>query len=545
MANVDQSTRLDNERSPYGDGALSASSQDEKSGRDLADDNRVGDDKELNLTPEEYKHILSKLDWAIIPYCTLLYLLSFLDRVNIGQAAVAGLRVDLNMATGNAYQIALSVFFIGYIAVEVPSNLILKAVKPHRWIPIIMVAWAVTMTLMGLVQSAAGLQAARFFLGIAEGGLFPGINFMLTCWYARQQQTKRIGIFFSGATLAGAFGGVLAYGLKYIPFPSWEHFGDKIQKTTPTPGGWRWIFIIEGLITLVAAIPGWWLLVDFPADDNKILDQRQTAKWNHFLRKSQGVTNTNTAFSWAQVRRGIFDYRTYLYAVMYISIAEPLYSLALFTPTIIKALDFTGASANLLSVPPYVLGFFTTLATAFVADKTMYRGPFILFWSVFVIIGYGILISGASAGVKYLGIFFTVAGVSPNIVLAISYVGANFGPLYVRATVMGFFFTIGNAAGLISSNIYPTKESPRFIKGHAINLGFAGLTFVLTSIIMFINWRANKSRDAISYAHPDGRDVDPAKLDDPEEKRRWGYEGMTGEEILMLGDRHKGFRYII
>lgn len=501
--------------------------------------------KDLEMTPEEHKHILRVIDWAILPYCTLLYLLSFLDRVNIGQAAVAGLRTDLHMTTGNKYQIALSVFFIGYIVVEVPSNLILKAVKPHRWIPMIMVAWGIVMTLMGLVQNAAGLQAARFFLGIAEGGLFPGINFLLTCWYARAQQSKRIGIFFSGATLAGAFGGILAYGLKYIPFPGWHHFGDVRQKTTPTPGGWRWIFIIEGLITILASLPGWWLLVDFPADGNKILNRDQTAKWNHFLAKSQGVTNADVPFSWSQVRRAFADYRTYLYAVMYISIAEPLYSLALFTPTIIAGLDFTGTSANLISVPPYVLGFFTTIGTAFLADRFMYRGPFILFWATTTIIGYAILISHVSAGVKYFALFLTVAGVSPNIMLAISWVGGNFGPLYVRGTVMGFFFTIGNSSGLISSNIYPAKEGPRFIKGHAINLGFASLTFILTSIIMFVNWRDNKARDKISYAHPDGSSVDPAKLDSDEEKKRWGYEGMTRDQILALGDQHKGFRYII
>lgn len=511
---------------------------------DEATDDANTDD--LTMSHHEYRSIIHKLDWAIIPYCSLLYLLSFLDRVNIGQAAVAGLKGDLGIVQGNAYAISLSVFFIGYIVVEVPSNLILKAVKPHRWIPIIMVAWGIIMTLMGLVQSPGGLQAARFFLGVAEGGLFPGINFMLTCWYARRQQSLRIGIFFSGATLAGAFGGVLAYGLKYIPFPSWESFGDlPSQKLVPTPGGWRWIFIIEGLITLLAAIPGWWLLVDFPADGNKILSKEQTRKWNHFLAKSQGVTNANVPFSWEQVRAAFLDYRTYLYAIMYISIAEPLYSLALFTPTIIADLNFSGASANLLSVPPYVLGFITTMASAFVADRFIMRGPFILFWSCFVIAGYSILISDVGPGVKYFAIFLTVAGVSPNIALAISYVGANFGPLYVRATVMGFFFTIGNSSGLISSNIYPTAEAPRFIKGHAINLGFAGLTFIMTSLIIYCNWRDNRARDAISVAHPDGRDVDPALLDSEEEKARWGYQGMSREQLLRLGDKHKGFRYVI
>ena len=90
----------------------------------------------LDMDHTEYRHIIHKLDWAIIPYCSLLYLLSFLDRVNIGQAAVAGLKGDLDMVKGNAYAISLSVFFIGYIIVEVPSNLVLKALKPHRWIPL-------------------------------------------------------------------------------------------------------------------------------------------------------------------------------------------------------------------------------------------------------------------------------------------------------------------------------------------------------------------------------------------------------------------------
>lgn len=147
------------------DHASTGSSSDHEHNKTVADEMHVATDKDLTMTPEEQKRILRKLDLAIIPYCTLLYLLSFLDRVNIGQAAVAGLRVDLNMVTGNSYQIALSVFFVGYVVVEVPSNLILKAVKPHRWIPMIMVAWAIVMTLMGLVQNAAGLQAARFFLG--------------------------------------------------------------------------------------------------------------------------------------------------------------------------------------------------------------------------------------------------------------------------------------------------------------------------------------------------------------------------------------------
>lgn len=126
------------------------------------------DGSSLLMTKAEEKRLLRKVDWAIVPYCSLLYLLSFLDRVNIGQAAVAGLKADLGIATGNKYAIALSLFFVGYVVFEVPSNLALKALKPHRWIPFIMISWSIVMICMGLVQNGNGLIAARFFLGVVS-----------------------------------------------------------------------------------------------------------------------------------------------------------------------------------------------------------------------------------------------------------------------------------------------------------------------------------------------------------------------------------------
>lgn len=128
----------------------------------------IDDGSSLLMTKAEEKRLLRKVDWAIVPYCSLLYLLSFLDRVNIGQAAVAGLKADLGIATGNKYAIALSLFFVGYVVFEVPSNLALKALKPHRWIPFIMISWSIVMICMGLVQNGNGLIAARFFLGVVS-----------------------------------------------------------------------------------------------------------------------------------------------------------------------------------------------------------------------------------------------------------------------------------------------------------------------------------------------------------------------------------------
>jgi sugar phosphate permease len=120
------------------------------------------------------KKILRKMDMRLIPTLAVLYLLSFLDRGNIGNAKIEGLQEDLNM-TNDQYNWCLTVFFFTYAAFEVPSNLLLKKLRPSRWLPIIMLAWGLVMTLMGIVQNYTGLLISRVFLGLTEAGLFPGV----------------------------------------------------------------------------------------------------------------------------------------------------------------------------------------------------------------------------------------------------------------------------------------------------------------------------------------------------------------------------------
>jgi sugar phosphate permease len=119
------------------------------------------------------KKLLRKLDLYLLPVITLLYMLSYLDRVNIGQAKLDGLAQSLHL-TSNQYNNCLCVFFVTFVVFEIPSNLILKRVRPSRWLSLNMVVWGIIMTLMGLVKTYGGLLACRLFLGVAEAGLFPG-----------------------------------------------------------------------------------------------------------------------------------------------------------------------------------------------------------------------------------------------------------------------------------------------------------------------------------------------------------------------------------
>ncbi|UPX09665.1 uncharacterized protein EKO05_0000349 [Ascochyta rabiei] len=172
------------------------------------------------VTAESFAHldekkILRKMDLHLIPMLALLYLLSFLDRANIGNAKIEGLVDTLGMS-GMQYNLCLTVFFFTYAAFEIPSNLLLKRLRPSIWLPTIMVAWGIVMTLMGIVQNYHSLLIARIFLGATEAGLFPGVAYYITMWYCHHEAQFRQALFFSAASVAGAFSGLLAFGIAHM-----------------------------------------------------------------------------------------------------------------------------------------------------------------------------------------------------------------------------------------------------------------------------------------------------------------------------------------
>ncbi|KAL8279815.1 hypothetical protein RQP46_007665 [Phenoliferia psychrophenolica] len=456
----------------------------------LKQEQAYGDDELMVWDAVAEKRLMRKIDWRLIPFLSLLYLLSFLDRVD-------GLEADLNL-TGNQYSICLVVFFVGYVITETPSNIALKKLKPSRWIPLIMFFWGITMTCMGLVHNFGGLLATRFCLGLAEG-----ICFYLTMWYKRDEANFRISLFFSAATLAGAFGGLIAYGISFM-----KGVGGK--------GGWAWIFILEGLLTFAVALIAPWMIDDFP-DESRFLTPSEKAFVVQRLAEDHGAAG-EAPFAWSHLTAAVTDWRVWTYALIYIGVAEPLYSLALFVPTIISSLGhFTLPQAQLLSTPPYFLAFAFTLTSAVYSDRIKNRGYFNIFWMLLVMIGYAIQI-----------------GVNPKTSPGAAYC-VNIGPVYKKATGMGII-------------VYFKKDAPRNFRGHSVGLGFAAMAVILSTVMTIANSRENARRDAL-YGNASSYQGDKDDKDPDAEQRRiaqntaWGLDRMTEEQVTALGDRHPGFRY--
>uniref|UniRef100_A0A8H7XRE6 MFS general substrate transporter n=1 Tax=Psilocybe cubensis TaxID=181762 RepID=A0A8H7XRE6_PSICU len=486
----------------------STPSMDEKRPGTPSDDIDFGGDTTLppppKLTPEEESRLWQKVDLRLMPILALMYLLSFMDRGNIGNAKLQGLLTQLDL-TGNRYNIALTMYFIPYCIFECPS----------KWLPGITVTWGIVMTMMGLVKNYPQLVGVRVCLGVAEAGLFPGVVYYLTLWYPRHMLQFRIGIFFGAASLAGAFSGLLAYGISFM---------------SGTAGllGWSWIFILEGILTVIVGLIAFCVLVDFPATA-KFLTLEERAFIVHTKKYDNSSVGEEEHFEMRHLWAAITDWQVWLHVLAYMSIIGPLYGITLFLPTIINAFGHPPAISQLLTVPPYVVATICAYTWAHYSDKMKMRSPFIILGLVCCLIGFAINISDAPNGVKYFGTFFVVSGSYAAFPGIVAWLGNNLAGQYKRGIGMAIHIGVGNFSGAIASNIYRAKDSPRFLVGHGVELMFVGIGFIVVPVLVLSYTIINRKREALQQ----------------EAINRGEANKLTKQQLRELGDRAPDFRYTL
>ena len=230
-----------------------------------------------NLSTEERQHLetalVRKIDFRLLPMIIIMYIMNYLDRNNIAAARLAGLqdppsKGGLNL-TSTQYLTALSILFVGYLLMQVPSNLFLNKIgKPALYLPTVMIIWGVISSATAGAKSYGGLIAIRFFLGFVEAAYFPGCLFFLSSWYTRKELGFRTAMLYSGALISGAFSGLITAGIK--------HGLDGARGIR----AWRWMFIIEGVITIFIAFCAYFALPNFPRTTSWLTEEeRQLAIW--------------------------------------------------------------------------------------------------------------------------------------------------------------------------------------------------------------------------------------------------------------------------
>jgi len=424
------------------------------------------------------KAVIRKTDYRIVPWLSLLYLLSFLDRTNIGNANLFGLSKKLKL-TDAEYSACLAIFFAFYVMFEVPSNMVMKRWRPSMWLPIIMLGWGGVMVGMGFVKNYEGLLVARIFLGITEAGLFPGVSYYLTLWYRRYEINFRIALFFSAATIAGAFGGLLARLIN-------------LMDGTAGYEGWRWIFILEGIATVLVAGGSFWMLHDYPDTAKFLTPAEKQFMHDRLALDSDGCSQE---FKYKFALDAFKDWKVWAFALMFQGALMPLYCFSLFSPTLTANLGYTAARAQLMSVPPYVLAAGTTVLAGYYSDKMKKRAPLIIPFSLCGGLGFILLISNQIPGVNYTGLFLAAAGVYPLIPLVVSWGSNCMGGSLKKGVGTAIIVSVGNAGGVMSSFLYPSADKPRYYKGHAVCAAYCFMCAGIAAVMWVYLNRANKKKE--------------------------------------------------
>lgn len=356
----------------------------------------------------------------------------------------------------------------------------------------------------------------------SRAGFFPAAVYTISTWYLPNETQVRIALFYTASALAGAFSGLLAFAITRM-----DGLGGL--------EGWRWIFILEGIVTVVSGALTFFLLVDTPAlsggwlscDERRYLQLRQDiAKGNG----TRGRVSPEGPRKWELAKSVLLDWQLYLQALVYWSNTGPNYGLKFTMPQIIKNMGYSNSTAQLLTIPPYVAGAISAYVSSIFADRFTWRMPFIVGAQALIVISFIILfikadnISG-SIGASYFAIVLACIGFYPISPGGNAWTLENLAGPTKRAVGIAYMLGMGNIGGIIGSFIYIEKESPKYPTGFGASLALAGLGISACLMLEFGYWNINRRRS-----------------------KRGEQEIMakhTAEELDKLGDRSPLFRYTL
>ncbi|KAJ5553764.1 hypothetical protein N7494_003142 [Penicillium frequentans] len=446
-----------------------------------------------------------KIDLRICIVLGVMYTASLIDRVNLPvstsslwnlsatfgnvgseeqNAYVAGMRTDLDLQ-GNAYSLLILLFFPFYILFQPPMTVIARKLRPRRFLSGIVTAWGLVIVGHGLVQSWRSMLALRCLLGIFEAGFFSSCVHLLSSWYIRAEVAKRNAAFYLLGSFIAGFGGILAYGLSKM-----DGVGGH--------AGWRWIFLLEGIITIAFALIAYFLIVDFPEEAQKswkfLQEDEIKAVIDRLNRDRQDVTTS--PFKLGSYLRNALDWKIWFFAANFGLSSVVTYSVAYFLPIVLReGLGFSEAASQCLSTPCYVFASILGFSESIISDRIGLRTPFLLFNCVIEVIGVVVLGYAKPSGIRYFGAFLIIAGANSNIPLSLTYQANNIRGVWKRAFCSATIVGAGGIGGIIGSLTFRDQDAPTYRPGLYTCITAACVTFIsvcTTSTYFFVQNKKQK-----------------------------------------------------
>ncbi|EAW07180.1 putative MFS transporter [Aspergillus clavatus NRRL 1] len=443
------------------------------------------------LSPEERekaeKALVRKIDLRLLPMLVIMYILNYLDRNNIAAARLAGLEDDLGMKkNSDQYQTAVSILFVGYLLMQIPSNLLLnKFGKPSIYLPGAMILWGIISTATAGAQNFAGLVVIRFFLGFVEAAYFPGCLYFLSAWYTRKELGFRTAALYSGSLISGAFSGLIAAGIT-----------DGMDYKRGLRA-WRWLFIIEGAITIVVAAISMWILPDFPRTTPWLSEEeKQLAAWRleEDIGEDDWVDSEDQSLLYG-AKLAFTDSKTWILMLHILCIVSSA-SVTNFFPTVVETLNYSRIVTLLLTAPPYCLAVISAFANAWHSDRTGEK-----YWHITLPLYISVaafIIAATTTGVapRYVSMMLMVPSLYASFVVALGWISSTLPrPASKRAAALAAINCVSNASSIYASYMYPDSDAPRFVIAMSVNCVTAFIAILSGTVLRIILVRLNKKLD--------------------------------------------------
>ncbi|TQS31680.1 hypothetical protein Golomagni_08027 [Golovinomyces magnicellulatus] len=263
--------------------------------------------------------------------------------------------------------------------------------------------------------------------------------------------------------------------------------------------GWAWIFILEGMATMIVAFAAYFVMYDYPKTAKFLSQEEKDVVVSRLRIDSSALSDDfNLKFMWDAFK----DWKIWVHMFITIGCYIPLYSISIFLPTIVKSIGYTNEVAQLMTVPPYVVACLFTVGGGFLADKQGQRGIYMIFFIGLAMLGFALLAGVQNNGVKYFSCFLVTSGIYPTVPQGVAWNGNNIGGSLKRGVgiAMHVGFRQGNLGGAVAGFVIRQKDGPRYLSGYLILLGVSTMAFVLSIFMTLYLRKENKRRDE---AHKD------------------------------------------
>ncbi|KIW08190.1 uncharacterized protein PV09_01121 [Verruconis gallopava] len=457
-------------------------------------------DDELQRSLE--RKLVRKLDATLMPIVWILYFFNYLDRNNIAQAKLGNLDKDLGLK-GNQFNVAVSILNVGYVLMQLPSNMILTKVRPSIYIPACAMLWSCVSAATAGTNNYSGLVAVRFFLGVVEAPFWPGAFYMLSAWYTRKELALRTAILYSGLVLATAFSGLIAAGV----FAGL----DGVHGLE----GWRWLFIIESAASFACAFVAMWICVDFP-ESRSGAGQWLFSEEEKKLAIDRIARDRVTApVDKQSVRHGLWlaikDYRTWVFSLMLCS-NHSAYGFVNFYPTIVKGFGLGSRTITLVCTAPlYLIGALISFAVAFSSDRNKERGWHISIPLCGAIAGYIVTVATLNVPARYFASFLYIGGCFGSNAIVYTWASATLNETAAkRACATAIVNIISQFGNIWSPYFFRPQDADRYILAMLLMMGFSALS---VSTCLFMKWDLRRANAKLrEEADRSGQDVNLYQL---------------------------------